>query len=160
MTPNPTGAGATDGDYELLAKSDELAFPEWVKFKGRLPDDVKETTHGSHYQAFRAGVYTGMKHLASRLAAVEAERDALFKINGDLARLLDVEKQAESERDALRATVAKMRSELSTAYKEACDMMGGIPLWNDSKRRDCGIIILHHAISRILNETALRSQGK
>ena len=48
------------------------------------------------------------RHLAARLAPVEAERDALFKINGDLARLLDVEKQAESERDALRATVAKM----------------------------------------------------
>ena len=76
--------------------------------KGEYATVADGSLGGSFIQQMNVSENPEIVALRARLAPVEAERDALFKINGDLARLLDVEKQAESERDALRATVAKM----------------------------------------------------
>lgn len=106
---------ATDGDRELAFARKWIDMDESEGVQRTVLKELRDLI-ASHVAARLAPVEAEVaewKNLAldaeERREAAEAERDALFKINGDLARLLDVEKNAESERDALRATVAKMR---------------------------------------------------
>ena len=110
---------ATDGDWELALYQELSALSDEAVRRFHGPPEeyaAAKDLIASHVAARLAPLEARLAAVASDrdkwmevaevrgriLAAVEAERDALFKINGDLARLLDVEKQAESERDALK----------------------------------------------------------
>ena len=123
--PSRESATAADRELALLAEADALAFPAWIDFKARLPEDVKEHTHGSHYQAFRAGCFTGIKDRAAHTAAACASRD--WMISAMNAEIVSNHEHYEAELTKLRAEVERLKAELQVRDSE-------VAMWKDALR--------------------------